>query len=143
MLYLAADHGGWKMKEFLTHELAHRGIAFEDFGAFHEQPNDDYPGYAKQVAKAVIKSGGRGVLLCGSAQGVAITANRFKGIRAMVGWSTEVAVAAREDDDVNVLCLPARFISNETAWEILSTFLSTTFNHDDKYKRRINQIDEK
>jgi len=142
MLFLATDHAGFELKEELAHLLADRGVTFEDFGAFSLQPSDDFPQYAKKVAHAVIKHNGKGILLCGSGQGVCIAANRFAGIRAAVAWNKEVVQKAREDDDVNILCLPARFISPTTAWEIVSTFLSTTFSHQDRYKRRIKQIDE-
>ena len=141
MLFLAADHAGYELKESIRHRLTTKGISFEDFGTFSDRPVD-YPGYAKQVAKAVKKHNGKGILFCGSGEGMAIAANRFKGIRASVVWDEDVARETREDNNANVLSLPARFISEEKAWEIVSVFLSTSFTHEDRHKRRVEQIDK-
>lgn len=140
MLFLAADHAGYELKEFIRHKLANRNVAFEDFGTFSSEPVD-YPGYAHKLARAVVKHKGRGIMFCGSGEGMAIAANRHKGIRASVVWKREVARETREDNDANVLSLPARFIEPDEAWEVVSTFLSTTFSHEDRHKRRISQID--
>src|SRR3989344_4296386 len=139
MIFLAADHAGFELKESICHKLAERKIAFEDFGTFSTEPVD-YPGLAKQLTKAVIKGSGKGIMLCGSGQGMAITANRFKGARAVVVWNAKMAVETREDNDANIISLPARFLNESTTWEIISTFLSTSFSHEDRHKRRIRQI---
>lgn len=141
MLFLGCDHAGFADKEKLRHYLADRGVSFEDFGAFSAEPTD-FPRLAKQVAKAVAKHDGRGILLCGSGVGMSIAANRFKHIRAAVCWNEEVAKRAREEDDANILVLPTRLISSEDVVPIVSAFLSTTFAHLDRYKRRLKQIDE-
>lgn len=141
MIYLGADHAGYEMKEMLAHKLASRGVTFEDFGTFDPEENDSFVAYATQVSKAVIKKNGRGILICGTGIGMAIAANRSKGIRAGLCWSEDVVRRAREEDDINVLCLPSRIISDVLAWGIVSTFLSTTFSHVDRYKRRIKQLD--
>ncbi len=141
MLYLAADHAGFEQKEYIAHKLETDDIAFEDFGTFSKE-STDYPRYAKQIAKAVQKSGGRGIVFCGSGEGMAIAANRFKGIRASVAWSPEIAHETRHDNDSNVLSIPSRFINNDQAWDIIRTFLSTSFSHEDRHKRRIKQLDE-
>jgi ribose 5-phosphate isomerase B len=140
MLFIAADHAGFKLKEYLHHCLATRHVALEDFGTF-SATMDDYPGYAKRVAKIVAKHDGKGILICGSGHGMAIAANRFKKVRAVNCWNQESARQAREEDDANILVLPARFLTQEAAWEITSVFLSTTFSYLDRYKRRIGQID--
>lgn len=142
MLFLGSDHAGFELKEAVRHRLTSRGVAFEDFGTFSEK-SVDYPGFAKQVVKAVKKHNGKGILFCGSGEGMAIVANRYKGIRASVVWEEDVARETREDNDANILSLPARFINEEKAWDIVSAFLSTTFTHEDRHKRRIKQIDEK
>lgn len=142
MIFLAADHAGFDLKEKIRHRLSERKVAFEDFGTFSSDPVD-YPGYAKQVAKAVLKHNGKGILLCGSGEGMAIAANRYKGIRASVVWSERVAAETREDNDANVISIPARFIDDETAWEIVSTFLSTTYSHADRHTRRNKQLDSR
>ena len=142
MLFLGADHAGFGQKEFVAHKLDTDGISFEDFGAFSDQPRDDYPIYASRVSKAVIKERGVGILFCGSGEGMAIVANRHKGIRAVVAWKPEIAAEAREDNDANILSIPARFLSNDETWEIVRTFLSTSFSHEERHKRRIRQIDQ-
>ncbi|HUD20757.1 MAG TPA: RpiB/LacA/LacB family sugar-phosphate isomerase [Candidatus Saccharimonadales bacterium] len=140
MLYLAADHAGFELKEKICHRLAARGVAFEDFGTFSTKPVD-YPDLTKQVVKEVLKHNGRGILFCASGEGVAIAANRFKGIRAALVWKESVAVETREDNDANVLALPAKYLSEEEAWQIVSAFLSTTFSHAERHLRRIKQLD--
>lgn len=141
MLYLAADHAGFEQKEFIAHKLAAQGVTFEDFGTFSEAM-DDYPVYARRVAKQVARHQGTGLLFCGTGVGMSIVANRYRGIRAAVVWNKEVAVRSRDEDDANIACLPARLIDNETAWEVVRTFLATTFGHEERYKRRVQQIDE-
>lgn len=140
MLYIASDHAGYELKEYLHRQLAERGVAFEDFGTFSTK-TDDYPGYAKRVAKEVVKHNGKGILLCGSGEGMAIAANRFKGVRAAVVWDPKVAKETREHNDANILALPARHLTPEQAWEIVSAFLSTSFSHEERHKRRIEQLD--
>ncbi|QQG50216.1 MAG: RpiB/LacA/LacB family sugar-phosphate isomerase [Candidatus Berkelbacteria bacterium] len=140
MLYLAADHAGFEQKEFVAHKLAIDGVAFEDLGTFSKEM-DDYPVHARRVAKEVIKHGGTGLLFCGTGVGMSIVANRTKGIRAAVVWNEEVAQRSRDEDDANIACLPARLVSNETAWEIVRMFLATTFGHEERYKRRVKEID--
>lgn len=142
MLFLGADHAGFDQKEYVAHKLAADGISFEDFGAFSKEPRDDYPLYASRVARSVLKEHGRGILFCGSGEGMAIVANRHKGIRAVVAWKPEIASEAREDNDANILSVPSRFLTNEEAWETIRAFLSTSFSHEERHKRRIRQIDE-
>ena len=142
MLFLAADHAGFELKEFIRHKLATRNVAFEDVGTFSPNKEDSYVPFAHKVAKGVTKTKGRGILVCGSGVGMSIAANRHSGIRAALCWNTEVAHRAREEDDANILVLPSRLIEADQAWEIISTFLSTTFSHEERYKRRIGQIDK-
>lgn len=141
MLYLAADHAGLELKEFVAHRLASDGVAFEDIGTFTPDSSDDYPKFARRLAKLVTKHRGRGLMFCGSGQGMAIVANRTKGVRAVVLWSRQVAIEAREDNDANIASLPARFVDKETGWEIIRAFLATSFSHEERHKRRIAQID--
>lgn len=141
MLYIAADHGGFELKDKICHRLANRGVTFEDFGTFSTETTD-YPGLAKQVAKSVLRHDGRGILFCRSGQGMAIAANRYKGVRAVLVWNKEIAEEARHDNNANVLSLPADFLSEEQAWEIITTFLSTPFSKEARHLRRIKQLDE-
>lgn len=141
MIYIGSDHAGYEYKEELKHYFAERSVVFEDFGAFNADPSD-YPGIAKRTAKAVVKSNGKGILLCGSGHGMCIAANRLHGIRAVNCFNTDSAKRARDEDDANILCLPTRLISKSEALEIVSVFLSTTFSHADRHRKRIKQIDE-
>lgn len=141
MLYLAADHAGYEQKEFVAHKLAIEGVAFEDFGTFSREM-DDYPIHARRVAREIAKHSGLGLLFCGTGVGMSIVANRTKGIRAAVVWNEEVAKRSRDEDDANIACLPARIISNEAAWEVIRTFLATSFGHEERYKRRVKEIDQ-
>lgn len=140
MIFLASDHGGYQLKEKIRHRLAINGISFEDYGTFSDQ-NVDYPKYAKQVARSVVKTNGKGILFCRSGQGMAIAANRFPGVRAVVVWTQEIADEARRDNDANILSLPADFLDENQAWEIVAHFLTTPFTGYERHKRRISQIE--
>lgn len=140
MLYLAADHAGYKMKDFLARKLESAGIVYEDLGTFSDTAVD-YPSIANRLTSLVIKNKGRGVLVCGSGQGMAIAANRFKSARAAVVWNVELARETREDNDANIISLPARHIDLATAWEVVRTFLSTSFSGEERHKRRVEQLD--
>jgi ribose 5-phosphate isomerase B len=142
MIFIAADHGGYELKEKICHRLANRGVTFEDFGTFSKE-SIDYPGFAKQVAKAVIKHDGKGILFCRSGQGMAIAANRYKGIRAALAWNPRIAEEARDDNNANIVSLPADFLSEQQAWDIITTFLSTPFSREARHLRRIKQLDER
>lgn len=142
MLFLAADHAGFKLKEKISQRLRQEGIVFDDLGSFSDA-SSDYPFFAKLLAKSVLKHRGRGILVCGSGEGMAMVANRFSGIRAAVVWNEEVTKETREHNDSNVISLPARFIDFPEAWKIVTVFLSTGFSHEERHKRRISQIDEK
>ena len=142
MVYIGADHAGFEMKEELKKFFRLQKIAFEDMGATTLNANDDYPEYARAVAKKVSESRGRakGVLLCGNAQGVCIVANKHKGIRAVTGYSEYAATTARQDDDANILCLAGRVISAASAKRIVRKFLSTNFSEATRHRRRLRQI---
>lgn len=141
MIFLASDHAGFKLKGYILERLNEARIVCQDLGTFSSKPVD-YPPYAKMLSRAVLHAKGKGILLCSSGEGMAIVANRIKGIRAAVAWNPSVAREAREDNDINVLSLPAKYLDDENAWRIVSSFLSTTFGHEDRHKRRIHQIDE-
>ena len=142
MIYLAADHEGFVMKEYISKYFKKREIHFEDLGTYNETPVD-YPKYAKRAVESVLKNNGSAILICGTGEGMAIVANRTKGIRATVAWNPEVAVLAREHNNANVLAIPARFVNNKEAEEIVSAFLSASFTHEERHVRRIKEIDEK
>jgi ribose 5-phosphate isomerase B len=116
-----------------------------DAGDVTIDPNDDYPQFASKVVAELLNSGdkeARGVLICGSGQGMCMAANRFKGIRAALCWNLNEARAARNDDDANILCLSSRYLSLEEAGSIMATFLATPFAGAPRYARRIEQLDQ-
>ena len=144
MLYLGSDHRGYKVKADIEKYLKSRKVAFVDVGDKKLKPGDDYPDYSKKVAAAVSKDPAKnsGIVLCGSGQGVCIVANKYKNVRAVVAWDEAVAVASRHDDDANVLCLPADFVSPEMCERIVAKFLNTKFSFEKKHIRRLEEISD-
>jgi ribose 5-phosphate isomerase B len=138
---IAADHGGFQYKELFLHELRQKGYEIADLGAFKENPSDDYPDYAIAVANALLNGqADRGILICGSGAGVAVAANKFKGIRAGVCHDTYSAHQCVEHDDVNVLCIGQRVIGIELAREIIFTFLGAKFSNEARHQRRLEKV---
>ncbi len=136
---LAADHAGFEEKERIKHTLDKLGIAFDDMGT-NSPESVDYPDYARRVAEAV--GDGRyeqGLLFCGSGTGMAISANKVKGVRAAVAWNPEIARLAREHNNANVLALPARFTTEEEAAEIVTAWFEAEFEGG-RHKRRVEKI---
>jgi ribose 5-phosphate isomerase B len=120
------------------------GYEVADMGAKEVVPDDDYADYAAAVAKkiALDPEQGRGIVLCGSGAGVDITANRFKKVRSVLGFSPDQVYAARHDDDVNILALASSFTSEEDAKKIIKIFLLTPFGDANRFLRRIEKMDE-
>jgi ribose 5-phosphate isomerase B len=146
-IYLGADHGGFHLKEEIGVYLTSKGLDVEDEGNTVLDPDDDYPQFAGKVAAKLLSSDNkepRGILVCTGAQGVAIAANRFKGIRASVVWDEHEAKMTRNDNDSNVLCLPGRLMQNDKhLWQaILDTWLSTPFSNAPRHHRRVQELDE-
>ncbi|SMO37181.1 ribose 5-phosphate isomerase B [Solitalea koreensis] len=137
---LGGDHAGFEYKKVLIDLLKERGYETKDFGPFSTD-SVDYPDYVHPVANSVHdKEADFGVLICGSANGVAITANKHAGIRAALCWKPEIAELARSHNDANIVCLPARFISIEDATAIVNKFLDTAFEGG-RHANRVNKID--
>jgi len=139
MIYIAADHRGYNLKEKIKQWLVEWGHEYEDLGNDHFDPEDDYPDFAKRVAK---KMGGsnKGIVICGSGVGVDIVANRFCGVRCGLGFLPEQIKKAKEDDDINCLALAADFLEEEKAKEIVKTFLETKFLKEERKIKRIEKI---
>lgn len=136
---IGADHAGFEYKELLKKQLSKLGHEAKDFGT-HSSESVDYPDFAHPVANAVEnKEFEMGVLICGSANGVAITANKHQGIRAAICWTEEIASLARQHNNANVVCIPARFVTPELAEKILNKFLITTFEGG-RHENRVNKI---
>jgi ribose 5-phosphate isomerase B len=124
---IACDHAGYEYKEAIKLQLAALGHQVNDFGT-HSLDSMDYPDTTHPAANAVeTKACELGILICGSANGVAMTANKHQGIRAAICWEAELSKLARTHNDANMVCLPARFISLELAQEIVAMFISTPF----------------
>ncbi|HPI79969.1 MAG TPA: ribose 5-phosphate isomerase B, partial [Cyclobacteriaceae bacterium] len=120
---IGSDHAGYRMKEEVKALLQGMGIEATDYGT-HSTDSTDYPDFAHPVANAVEKGQSElGILICGSANGVAMTANKHQGIRAAICWNEELAALARQHNNANVLCLPARFIDKGLAEKIVGRFL--------------------
>lgn len=144
-IYIGADHNGFALKNSLVAYLRSNGYDVHDEGGESLDPDDDYPQVAGRVAMAMKASDdhhARGILLCGSGQGICIAANRFKGIRASVCNDAEEVQAGRNDDDTNVLCLPARLLRTGEAERLVELWLKTPFAGAARYKRRIKELDE-
>lgn len=136
---IGSDHAGYELKEKIKQLLTDKKIEVEDFGAF-STVSVDYPDFAHPTSKAVEdKNADLGILLCGSGNGIAMTANKHKGIRAAICWNTELADLARQHNDANVLVLPARFISEELGLEIVKSFLNNEFEGG-RHQRRVEKI---
>lgn len=144
-IYVGTDHNGYVLKNALVAYLKKAGYDVIDNGDEKLDPQDDFPVFAQKVVKDMQTSDDPetvGILLCGSGQGMCMAANRFRGIRAALGYDRESVRSARNDDDANVLCLPARHLKKDAANVLVETFLNTPFSHVGKYQRRIKELDE-
>lgn len=138
MIYLGADHRGFELKEKLKIFLAGLDYEYEDLGASIYNKEDDYPDFAKLVGEKVAENPeNRGILICGSGVGIAVAANKIKGVRAGTILKPEQARAAVNDEDLNVLALGADYLTEDQAKEIVRTFLETKFSGEERHKRRI------
>ncbi len=137
---IGSDHAGFSLKEKILKYLLDNNYAPVDFGCYNSN-SVDYPDYAHQVADSVSKGDFNfGILICGSGQGVCITANKHNGIRASLSWNSEIASLSRQHNDSNILCLPARFISYEQSIDILNCFLNTKFEGG-RHSNRVLKIE--
>jgi ribose 5-phosphate isomerase B len=136
---IAGDHAGFTYKADVVAYLQAQGIEVRDYGTDSEA-SCDYPDYVHPLARAV-EAGEYplGILICGSANGVCMTANKYAGIRAAIAWEPELAALARQHNDANVVCLPARFVSLELAQQIAQTFIDTPFEGG-RHQRRVDKI---
>lgn len=136
---IGSDHAGFEMKTRIAEHLEAKGLTVVDKGAF-DGSSVDYPDFAHPVAEAV-ESGqaAAGLLFCGSANGVCITANKHQGIRAALCWQKDIAELARQHNNANIICIPARFVAFEYAREIIDIFLNTAFEGG-RHANRVNKI---
>jgi ribose 5-phosphate isomerase B len=144
-VYIGADHNGFQLRQSLIDYLQRAGYDVADEGDKQLDPVDDFPVFAGKVVKDILASDDkdpRGILICGSGQGMCMAANRFKGIRALLGYDHESVRSARNDDNANILCLPANILKNGTANVLVDTFLTTPFAGAARFTRRIKELDD-
>lgn len=144
-IYIGADHQGFYLRNSLLRYLKSAGYDVIDTGDKKLDVDDDFPVFAGKVVNGVLTSGeneARGILICGSGQGMCMAANRFKGIRAAMGFNQATVRDSRNDDDANVICLPAKILEKDKANLLVETFLNTEFAGAARFKRRIKELDE-
>ncbi|MBA3352156.1 MAG: ribose 5-phosphate isomerase B [Blastocatellia bacterium] len=138
---LAADHAGYEEKESIKKTLDELGVEYVDMGT-DSSDSVDYPDYARKVAEAVSNGAfEQGLLVCGSGTGMAIAANKVKGVRAAVAWNEDIARLARQHNDANVLALPARFMSDDEAGKVLKAWFAADFEGG-RHAKRVEKITE-
>jgi ribose 5-phosphate isomerase B len=137
-ILIGCDHAGFELKAELIQFLKEQNIEVIDKGCYSDE-SVDYPDFAHQVALGINKEAPRGVLICGSANGISISANKHKHVRCAIAWKKEIAELARQHNDANVVSLPARFISSKEAIDILKAFLHTEFEGG-RHQKRVDKI---
>jgi len=138
-LAIASDHAGYELKEKIKKHLSALGHEMEDFGT-NSTESTDYPDYVHPLASS-IEAGKNvlGILICGSGNGVCMTANHHEGVRAALAWNSEVSALARQHNNANVLCLPSRYISDDEAYAITEAYLNAEFEGG-RHERRVEKI---
>ena len=140
---IAADHGGFELKEKLKLQIEKLGFELTDFGAEAYEANDDYPDFAIPLAKAVgAKKIERGIVLCGSGVGACFTVNKVKGVRAALLTETYSAHQGVEHDDMNIICIGGRVVGDQLAWEIVQAFLRANYSGEERHERRLEKVKE-
>ena len=142
IIAIGTDHAGYRMKEFLIENLKQEGFHLKDFGTFSEE-SVDYPDIvhpiAKEINEGIYK---RGIIICGSGNGAAITANKYINVRAAICWEKELVKLSRQHNDANIIVLPARFLSFKEALKFVQIFFSTGFDGG-RHQRRVEKISAK
>jgi len=140
-LGIAADHGGFVLKEWLIKAILGEGCDVKDFGAHSLDPDDDYPDYIIPLAQAICsREVDRGVAVCGSGVGACVTANKIPGVRAALIADVFSAHQGVEDDDMNMICLGGRVIGSELAWDLVKTFIRARYKDTERFRRRLAKI---
>ncbi|MCL5736310.1 MAG: RpiB/LacA/LacB family sugar-phosphate isomerase [Actinobacteria bacterium] len=140
---VAADHGGFELKEMLKDRLRQDSHEVSDFGAMRLSPGDDFPDYVVPLAEAVASGKvERGVAVCGSGVGACVAANKVAGIRAALVTDVFSARQGVEDDDMNLLCLGGRVVGAELAWDLTRVFIAARFKGEERFRRRLAKIAE-
>jgi RpiB/LacA/LacB family sugar-phosphate isomerase len=140
---IAADHGGFELKEHLLGKLREAGHEVADFGDRERKPGDDYPDFVVPLARAVAAGKvHRGIAICGSGVGASIAANKVPGARACLIHETFSAHQGVEDDDLNIICLGGLVVGRAMAWELVQAFLAATFSGEARHVRRLGKVEE-
>lgn len=142
IIYIGADHGGYNLKEKVKEWLNDWGYTVQDVGNNEYDKDDDYTDFAISLGESVVREKTKGILICRSGEGMCIAANKVRGVRAASCISEKEALATREYNNANVLCLSADLVSEEDNQKIIKTFLETIFSSDERHIRRINKIAE-
>ncbi len=142
MIYLGADHAGWHLKEEIKKYLKELDYQYEDLGNQELDPKDDYPDFALAVAKKVAQTNEQGILICATGLGMAMVANKIKGIRAAVCWDNFTALQSRQHNDSNILCLGGKVTDLETAKKLVRIWLETEFTQEERHVRRLEKISD-
>ncbi len=138
---IAADHGGYELKEYLATLLRESGYEVTDFGDWQSKPDDDYPDFVVPLALAVARGDvARGVAICGSGVGASVAANKVSGARACLIHDNFSAHQGVEDDNLNMLCLGGRVVGASLAWELVQTFLAARFSGAERHCRRLAKV---
>lgn len=142
-IYIAADHGGFELKNQIVTHLKEHNADVEDLGPKTLDKDDDYPIKAYDVAtKVLAEDDAKGILVCRSGQGMAMAANRVNGIRAAIAWNEDVATETRQANDSNVLSLAADYMNQAEAFRIVDSFLATKFSGAERHVRRIKELED-
>jgi len=144
-VYIGTDHNGFYLRNSLVKYLKRAGYDVVDEGDVKLQPEDDFPVFAAKVVHDVLSSqdsDARGILICGSGQGMCMAANRYKGIRACLGYDVDTIRASRNDDNANIVCLPSKTLEKDEANLLVETFLNTPFANAPRFIRRLKEIDD-
>lgn len=140
-VYIASDHAGFELKEFLQRHLSERGFDVVNVGAHHYDAEDDYPSFCIEAGRCVVGDpGSLGVVIGGSGNGEQIAANKVIGVRAALAWNIDTARLAREHNDANVVSIGARMHDEATAAALVELFLTTQFSGAERHGRRISQL---
>lgn len=142
MIILAADHGGFSLKEDIKKYLESKNVAFIDLGNTKLEPEDDYPDFIVPAIKELKKDlqNNKLIMACRSGSGEIILANKFAGVRATVSWNLQHAKKSREDNDSNALALPSDYLDTAQAIEIVQVWLETPFSNAERHVRRLQKI---
>ncbi len=139
MIFLGSDHAGFNLKEEIKKLLKELGMEYRDLGTYSPDPTD-YPDYAEKVGSEVVRTGGKGILICGTGTGMVIAANKIRGVRATPVWDEYTARKSREDNDANVMTLPGRDMDPESAKKLVKIWLETPFSGLERHRKRIEKI---